>query len=489
MNDPIVDALDASLTAKMEERAAATTAQTTLIDAAKREGRKLTDAESKDFELRTQTKATLDKEIEELRAKKEARLDEIARDAKAAEIRSDVNGSQSRAIGGAQVLSEARTYHPESRNSFFADVYSLQMRGDFSAQDRLRRNYDEAVKEKEFRAREGGTEKRAITTSGVASLVIPQYLTDLAALILRNGRPFANLANRQQIPTEGMSFIIPQGTTGATVAAQATQNSAMSNTNEVWADLTINVATIAGQQQVSRQILERGAAGIDQIIYTDLARAYAAELDRQALYGLGSSGEMLGALKTSGIFAATAFGAAPTAANFLSKLAGQISSIAGAGAGFQADVIVMHPRRWGWLTTLVDSNNRPIINLEAGSYNAYGLNKNPGGYSGVVEGDGFKVVGSIQGIPVVTDGNMPKTVGTNNEDLVFVGSSENLLLWEDGDGMPKELRFDQTLGNQLTTILAVYGYAAFSAGRYATAVGSIGGLDSTATYGLVAPTF
>jgi hypothetical protein len=34
-----------------------------------------------------------------------------------------------------------------------------------------------------------------------------------------------------------------------------------------------------------------------------------------------------------------------------------------------------------------------------------------------------------------------------------------------------------------------YNYAAFTAGRYPVAVSKIGGLDSTATYGLVAPTF
>ena len=66
---------------------------------------------------------------------------------------------------------------------------------------------------------------------------------------------------------------------------------------------------------------------------------------------------------------------------------------------------------------------------------------------------------------------------------------EDLLLWEDGDGMPRELRFEQTLGNQLTTKLVVYGYAAFTAGRYPTAVGVVGGNAGTAGFGLVAPTF
>lgn len=487
--DPILEVIQASLNAKLEERSAATTVQQTLIDTAKKEGRKLTDVESKEFELRTESKKTIDGEITELRSRQEARQDELTRDANANTLRSELGDKKERAADAVVVIREERTYHPESGHSFFRDSYKLQMTGDFVAQERLQRNYREAIVEKEFIQRDAGKQQRAIGTSAVASLVIPQYLTELNAPVLRKGRPVANLATSMPIGDNGMSFVIPRGTTGATAAAQATQNSAMSNTDQVWADLTVNVSTVAGEQDVSRQILERGVAGTDQIIYNDLVRAFAAELDRQVIYGLGTGNEMLGLLKTSGIFAATAFGAVPTYTNFLSKLAGQIAAIADAGAGFEGNAIIMAPRRWGWLTALLDTTGRPLVSPLAGSYNAYGLNLNPGAYSGKMEGPGYKVVGEISGLPVITAGNIPKTVGTNNEDMIAVVDTSNLLLWEDGDGMPKELRFDQTKGNTLTTILAVYGYCAFTAARYPTAVGSIGGLDTVATYGLVAPTF
>ena len=100
-----------------------------------------------------------------------------------------------------------------------------------------------------------------------------------------------------------------------------------------------------------------------------------------------------------------------------------------------------------------------------------------------------RVVGTLQGLPVIVDPNMPTNIGTNTEDIVLVGDFNQALLYEEGDGMPRMLRFEQTLGNQLTTTLAVYGYAAFSAGRYPTAFGKVGGVDSTATFGLVAPSF
>jgi HK97 family phage major capsid protein len=485
--DQILEALRASISEKLTQRDAATSVQQALIETAKKEERKFTDLETREFGMKTEAKTAIDAELDELRSRQETRAAELLRDKNADELRSQIGAP---ATGGAKVGKEERTYSEGNGSSFFQDVYKLQTTGDFVARERLERNYREAIVEKEFIQRDGSSkEARAIGTSAVASLVIPQYLTGLNAPVLRKGRPFANLANQMQIPEQGMSFIIPRGTTGASAAAQATQNSAISNTDEVWADLTVTVATIAGKQNVSRQILERGAPGVDQIVYGDLVRAYAAELDRQAIYGLGSSGEMLGALKTAGIYAATQFGAVPSAANFFLKLAGQIGAIADAGAGFEANAIVMSPRRWAWLTALVDTTGRPLVTPVAGSYNSYGLNLKPGAYSGEAEGPGYKVVGQLQGLPVITAGNTPKVVGTNNEDLVAVVDTSNLLLWEDGDGMPKELRFDQTQGDSLTTILGVYGYAAFAAGRYPTAVGSIGGLDTVATYGLVAPTF
>jgi hypothetical protein len=90
---------------------------------------------------------------------------------------------------------------------------------------------------------------------------------------------------------------------------------------------------------------------------------------------------------------------------------------------------------------------------------------------------------------VVTDLNIPTNVGTNVEDLIVAVDTTEQHLWEDGDGLPRQLSFEQTLGNQLTTTLVAYSYIAFTAGRYPAAASKVGGLDSTATFGLVAPSF
>jgi len=216
-----------------------------------------------------------------------------------------------------RVTREERTYDANKSTrgevSFFSDMYRAEKSGDIQARGRIERHMNEARVE-------GEIESRAVASSSFYGLIVPQYLVDQAAIILRNGRPFANICTKLPLPDQGMSLILPRGTTGVSAAIQATENSSVSSTDEVWANVTLPVATIAGQQIVSRQSLERGTPGLDQLIYMDLAGAYAAALDSQLLTGSGSSGQVLGVQNTSSINAATAFGAAPTATNVYLKL-------------------------------------------------------------------------------------------------------------------------------------------------------------------------
>jgi len=431
-------------------------------------------------ELIAEIKA-LDVRAEELKAMEE-------REAKAASAVAPVAPAEERV---AVVTREERTYSAEKSErgitSFFQDAYLASARGDMAAKDRIERSAKEA-------AVEGEVSARATNTGSFAGLVVPQYLTDMAALALRNGRPLANLLTKFQLPDQGTSLIIPRGTTGAATAIQATENSAVQSTDEVWANVTVPVATIAGQQQISRQSLERGIPGLDALIYLDLAGAYAANLDTQVIYGTGSSGQLTGICPASGFTGGTAsaFGAAPTATAFYSKVAGQIATMAGAGTAISPKLIVMHPRRWGWLTLQVDTAGRPlVVPTVDGAFNALGINSAPGAYSadGPNPYSGARVVGYLHGLPVITDANIPTNVGTPAEDFVMIIDTSNVFLWENGDGAPKFLNFEQTLGNQLTTTVVAYNYAAVTGLRYPAAVGRVGAADSTAAQGLVAPTY
>lgn len=392
--------------------------------------------------------------------------------------------------GGAQVTREERTYTQEKDRrgeaSFFADSFRAVQLNNSAAMERLARHGREVEVERE------GVQTRATTTSSFAGLVVPQYLIDQYALVLRAGRPLANICNRMPLPDQGMQFLVPRGTTGASAASQATENANVSSTDEVWANVTVNVATIAGQQDISRQSLERGTPGIDQIVYNDLGRAYSAELDRQVANGSGASGQMLGILQTAGINASTAYGAAATPVTFFLKTAGGLNGVASAGTAIAPNVIVMHPRRWYWLSSQVDSANRPLVTPVGEGlqiFNGMAVNTYPGGYSGDEPG-GARIVGYMHGLPVIIDTNIPTNVGGGStEDVAIEMDSSQALLWEDGDGMPRQLRFEQTLGNQLTVKLVCYGYAAFTAGRYPVAFSKVGGADATGANGQQAPAF
>jgi hypothetical protein len=72
---------------------------------------------------------------------------------------------------------------------------------------------------------------------------------------------------------------------------------------------------------------------------------------------------------------------------------------------------------------------------------------------------------------------------------VIVARWEDLLLWENGDGAPFQLRFEQTLGNQLTVKLVAYNYAAFTAGPVPDRCRPRRRQRRFSGFGLVAPTF
>ena len=391
--------LRASQDALLTERAALKAAKDAVITAV--EARGATDLTPEETVTVTEARAAiaeLDAKIEPL-AERIAELEaEEKRDASAAALRKELGD-----VGPAVVTKEARTYAPGAPSSFFVDSFRSTFTNDVSARERLERHSREMVVE---------NEKRATTTGSFAGLVVPQYLVDAAALVLRQGRPVANRVNRMPLPEQGTTFQVPRGTTGATAASQSPENTNVSSTDEVWANLTITLATIAGQQDVSRQSLERGTPGIDSLVYMDLAGAYAAELDRQVLNGSGAAGQMLGILNTAGIFSGAAFGAAVTAANFYVKTAGAQNGVL-SNRFLPPTAIYMAPRRWAWAISQSDSQGRPLV-VPTGdgslAHNAQGL----------LDGVNIGVAGTLQGLPVIVDANMPLNLGANSEDAVIV---------------------------------------------------------------------
>jgi len=442
----------------IERRDAVKVEMDAILEAVATENRTdLTEDETAKVDSLVEESRTLDSKIEKLTA-------QAAADAKASEARSTVANFAMPKVGGATVTREARTYAPETDASFVKDAFTAKFSNDYAAQERLARH-----------TREEEIERRSVGTGNFAGLVIPQYLVDLAAPLARAGRPTADFAtNKMALPAAGMTLNISRMTTGTSTAVQAAENDAVSNTNADDTLLTVNVRTIAGQQDISKQAIERGT-GIDQFIIQDLIRGWHTTLDNQILNGDGNSGAILGLDGTSGTNVVTFTEGSPTVALLYPKLADAYQQIQ-TDAFMNPTHWVMHPRRLAFLLAGVDLNDRPLV-LPA-------LN---GPMNAVATGAGQAFYGnsgySMMGLPIIADANVRTNAGAgSDEDRIYCVTAPEFHLWEQA-GSPFALNFDATGAGSLTIKSVVYGYAAATAGRYPGAFSIVEGT------GLVAPTF
>ena len=430
-----------------EQRASKAALIDATLDRASEENRDITDVE-------TANVSALAKEIEKLDERIAQVTDIETRKAAAAELARKVDGSkvETREAAPARVTREARTYSPESSNSFIRDAFSAQILGDFDARERLARHMNEER-----------IEKRDVGTAQFAGLVVPQFLTDLAAPFARAGRPVADRARQHVLPAQGMTLSISKVTTGSAVAVQ-TEGDAVQETNMDDTKLDLSVVTIAGQQNVSRQALERGT-GIDALVMADLASAYHTLLDSNVVAELFSSAGQ----------AVTYTDASPSVEELYPKILDAVQKVQ---TTFYAgpNAIIMHPRRLAFILAATDTTGRPLaVPSPNGPTNAIAT-----GAGSVQYGNsGY----SIAGLPVITDANVATNKGTGtNQDTIYVGNLQELHLWESANA-PFMLRFEQPKSAELEVKVVVYGYAAYTANRYPNAWAQINGT------GLVTPTF
>jgi hypothetical protein len=275
----------------------------------------------------------------------------------------------------------------------------------------------------------------------------------------------ADRARKHQLPADGLTISISKVTTGSAVAEQ-TEGLAVQETNMDDTKLDISVKTIAGQQNVSRQAIERGT-NIDSLVMADLVSAYHTTLDNLLVAQMRTD-------VVAGGNVVSYTDASPSVAELYPKLADAVQKVqttffAGPNA------IVMHPRRLAFILASLDLQNRPLA-VPAPNFNS------------VANGDGAPVYGNsgytIMGLPVITDANVSITQGPgNNEDNIYVGNLQEVHLWEEGNGEPMMLRFEQPKAAELDVTMIVYGYSAFTVNRYPKSWAIIDGT------GLVTPTF
>ena len=440
------------LTKLHEQRASKAALIDATLDRASEENRDITEVE-------TANVSALAKEIEKLDERIAQVTDIETRKAAAAELARKVDGAkvEKRDASPARVTREERTYRSDGEFSFVRDAFAAQVLGDWDAQQRIARHQQEER-----------IEKRDVTSANFAGLVVPQFLTDLAAPFARAGRPFMDASRKHTLPASGLTLSISKVTTGSATAVQ-TEGAAVQETNidDTKLDLTVN--TIAGQQNVSRQALERGT-GIDALVMADLVSAYHTKLDAE--YVTTNAASLTNVITQ----VVTYTDASPTVAELYPKILDGVQRIQTNYFG-GPNFILMHPRRLAFILAATDTAGRPLaLPTQNGPQNAIGV-----GNGSVVYGNsGY----SIAGLPVITDANVTTTNGTgSNEDVIIIGSTQESHLWETAGGSPFMLRFEDVKSAELEVKMVVYGYSAYTANRYPNAFALIGGT------GLVTPTF
>lgn len=426
-----------------EARADLDSKRAAIVQLADDEGRSdLNPDEDSEFQELTASIRSLDEEIK-ARAERITELsDEDKRSSDAALAFRQAEMASSRI----KVTNEARTYEQGNGRSYFADLATSTINQDIDARQRLERHAAEVRMDPEYRD--------LIRTDGNGGYFVPPlWLSDYVELA-RAGRPTANLVTNLPLPPGTDSINVPKISTGTATAIQVGDGSAPQETDLADTSVACGVKTIAGQQDMSIQLFEQSPFNFDQIVMADLAADYATKVDVQVLSGSNANGQVKGIYGASGVNTVTWTDTTPTVSELYSKLADGIQKIH--TNRFQPPtVIVMHPRRWAWMLAAVDSQGRPLVVPSGqGPSNAIAA-------FGTVGSE--QVVGSLQGLPVVTDPSIPITDGTGtNEDSIIVMRAQDCILYE------SSLRtrvLPEVLSGTMQVRVQVYGYLAFTAER------------------------
>ena len=499
------------LVATREKRDAAQKELDGLLEAAASEKRELTDDESARFEKLASKIAKRDKDIEALKAEDERRAK--AERASAGQATATEIGDQ-----GVRVHSPM-TYRQFGPDSFLSDLAAIMVpEAGFdraSAEARMTQHHKEVTiearnnpelakrMEEVLRTRSStGTESRSAyearvnpnTTFGTGGeFVPPLWIETMYAKLLRPGRVYADRVTHMALPP-GIDVInIPKITVGSLTAIQSANAAPVASQDIQTTSVSANVNTIAGQEDISVQLLEQSPLALEGVIYDDLSRDYDQRLDLQVIAGTGTGGQHTGILNVSSasspsvtqasavsVSSATFWDGSTSGTQYRSIVKGvnQIETLT--FSALPPTAIWCHPRRANsWAYAADAATGRPLFTpAKYGQYNQVGTNEGQPTPEGVA--------GELFGLPVVKDANMPTTMsGTattgGTADAVVVLNENVPILWE---GTMRMRALPEILSGTLQIRYQVYAYSAFLPTRFPQAISIL-----TGNTGLAAPGF
>jgi hypothetical protein len=314
-------------------------------------------------------------------------------------------------------LREPYVYRPQSGHNYLQDLVAAHTREDADAIARLKRN------NAEYRTLLKAAGLTQAATAG-GEFNPPTWYVAQAAPFLRAGRPFLNALGTKPLPLKPGSnqLDFPKLTTGASVAVQTDTNTT-SNTDWVTTSLTAQLQTSAGRTVASNQYLDLSREGAAQT-FQDLIYACNNALDRDILAASNVTNAK-SLLNTASVNSITYTDASPTGPEFYAPVT-QAAAAIGKNAGANPSFGVTHPSIWWAIAGSLDGNTRPLIEATGAATEDVDLavashlndaSQMAAGDVGGVTG----IVGSIAGIPICSDANIPTNLGAGtNESRIVV---------------------------------------------------------------------
>jgi HK97 family phage major capsid protein len=387
------------------------------------------------------------------------------------------------ADGVVRVKREPLVYTPTSRHSWLQDLARSVLRQDREAAARIERHEQEMRREYAALEVSDGARFRRVadtlgleverrvnpnTTLGTAGeFAPPLWAVDRWAGPARASRPFGDLLNPIPLPAGVQSINIPKITTGSLTGVQPGQGVAAPQQDWTTQNNNSPVVTIAGNLDVSRQLLEQSPAnpGFDVIAGTDLTADYNFQLEAQLLAGTGANGQLLGLSNFTIPAANTISGAGITTFTGFWPLLGQAAAAVGNQRKLPMQFWLMAPRRWAWMASSFDSQNRPIASPMS---LPKGTDFPPAGMAAPA--------GAAIGHAIYEDGAIP--AGTTADPVYSVRPDDMLLL----EGAPRVLVAGQTIAGTLQVRFSFHRYVAFVGNRFSGGLSIITALPAPANY-------
>ncbi len=340
-------------------------------------------------------------------------------------------------------------------------------KGGFEVSPFERRDPNLMQREAELAELEQRAPSRIVGQGGYA--IPPLWLIDEYIPALRPGRVAAGLCRQMPLPAGTDSINIPRLLTPTLTGIQTADAAPVVSRDFSDTFQQANVKTVAGQEDVPIQLIEQSPGQIlDRVLMTDLIADYNKQVDLQVIAGSGvgaplSGGQVVGMYPASnwGSTSVTWTASSPFGQGFYQVLGAMASKTAYSRFNLVDFTFLMHPRRWFWFATAVDSatagTGRPLIESAGfGPFNVAALEEANVPYEGLAAQLPF-------GPRVYIDANVPitdssGTPGGGSADVAFGAIWDDLWLFE-GDLRTRVL--SEVLSGTLELRFQIYNYIAF----------------------------